>query len=202
MNNFIKYYWGFFILVPIFFLSIKGCNQTTNLEKENKVLSEKAKTNKDFGQYYLDMSNAKDDQIRFLKKEIESLNKSVNKKQIVLKAAQKQTIKPIYIPQLQPCNDSLQLVYAKSVLKDSLCNGVIAGKDSIIDKNAKVISLQDYQKLHLLSAIEKNQLAIAVQDTIIFNDKKIIKNEKSKKTFWKLTTVGLGIVILKLLLIK
>lgn len=203
LSKFINWLKSNFILILVIIaliLLLKSCGiEKLNLQIENEKLSEQAKNNKDFGQFYLNQYNQTTDKYDSLKKQSTSLKQQnlileqkASKSLIALRNAQKQTTKPIYIEELQPCNDSLQNMYEYSIIKDSLCDKTITDKDSIIDNNKKtikndslLISLSERQKGYLLSANEKNLMAIAVLDTIVLNDKKTIRSEKIKKNFWQ-----------------
>jgi len=215
--NWLKLNFVLILVIITLILLLKSCgSEKSNLEIENAKLTEQAKTNKDFGKYYLDQYNeskSKEDSLKrqsvSLKQQNLVLEQTALKSLIALRNAQKRTTRPIYIKELQPCNDSLQKMYEYSIIKDSLCDKTITDKDSIIYNNKRTIkndsitiALAERQKSFLENANEKNLMAIKILDTIILNDKKTIRNEKIKKNFWKVTTAGLGALILKMLLIK
>ena len=95
--------------------------------------------------------------------------------------------RPAYVPELQPCNDSIQVQYKYSIQKDSACNETIAFKNTEIDKlNIKVYIL-DTTKANLTDFVKTMEAEKNF-------DKKVVQVEKSKKTFWQYTTGVLAVV--------
>jgi hypothetical protein len=202
MKNFLKRNWQIIVIVVLVFCLIKSCDGKSATETQNAKLQEEAKTNKDFGQFYLNQYNQTKDKEDSLKKrsvaleqENNVLEQTVIKSKNALLQLQKASKKPQYINELQPCNDTLQKVYEYSVQKDSACNetinqldSVIDGKNEIIKNDKATISLGEKQKSYLENANEKNLMAIEVQDKIIDNQKKQVKKESNKKTFWQIVS--------------
>jgi hypothetical protein len=201
--------WKIIVIVVLVFCLIKSCNGKSATETQNAKLQDEAQTNKDFGQFYLNQYNQTKDKEDSLKKvniALEQQNSILEQTSLKSKNAllqlQKASKKPQYINELQPCNDTLQKVYEYSVQKDSACNetisqldSVIYGKNEIIKNDKATISLGERQKGYLESANEKNLMAIEVLDKIIENQKKQVKKEKKKKTFWQIVAGVLTVFI-------
>ena len=96
----------------------------------------------------------------------------------------------------------IQSVYAVSIKKDSMCNVVISDKNYEIAKQDTIIKIQEVQKSDLLKANDLTLNANKNLEFITVNDKKILRREKLKKNFWKLTAIGVSGVLIKTLTTK
>jgi len=191
---FIRNFQIILIVILVFFL-LKSCDVGLELKNKNAKLETRKDSLQNLSKRQLDQVSdlemvvqAINDTVKFLKKESKV---SENR----LYALQKKiSFRPKYIYEIQNCNDTIQSIYNLSVTKDSLCNNVISDKNKIIVKQDKVIIADSLQKTLLRSVVEKKDLAITVQDEIISNNKKQIRKEKTKKTFWQIVT-GVLIVL-------
>ena len=117
-------------------------------------------------------------------------------------ALKNKKVKPIYIESIIDCNDTVQSLYKYSIVKDSLC------KVAILDKN-KVISVQDSTYKHqekenkeLKGIVLKEEVQNKNLNEIITIEQKEVRKEKLNKNIYKLTTLGLAGLILKILLFR
>lgn len=104
---------------------------------------------------------------------------------------QNKSKRPVYVTELQPCNDSIQVQYKYSIQKDSACNETIAFKNTEIDKLNVKVHVLDTTKANLTNFVK------TMEAERIF-DKKVVKVEKSKKTFWQVVSGALAGTILYL----
>lgn len=102
---------------------------------------------------------------------------------------QKKSKRPEYINELQPCNDSIQIIYEYSVLKDSACNLALSDKNVQIEKLDTIVKIQETEKANLTDFVKNLET-----ERII--DKKQNFVEKKKKTFWQVVSVTLTAIAL------
>lgn len=73
---------------------------------------------------------------------------------------------------------------------------------NVIDKQNTIITLENEKKNVFQKSISQRDTILKNQNLLIVNQKKSIRNEKVKKTFWQITTASLTAIIVKLLFIK
>lgn len=84
------------------------------------------------------------------------------------------------------------------VLSDSIiseADGLLIVKDSLID-------LCNFKNKTFAKIVEVKDTIITMQEGIILNDKKHIKNINTKVKMWKALTISLGTLITYLLIVK
>jgi hypothetical protein len=176
------------LIVILAFCLLKSCKQT---EAENEINTDsliKSNSNLDFKNNELESQNT---QI------IEALNSlseaSKQTERILYRLQQKTSVQPLYVADITDCNDTIQQLYSVGLYKDSLCNNVIATKDSIILKKDDIIGNDSVVKSNLKKIIENKDLTIESQDKLIVSETKKTRSEARKKTFWQILTAVLTI---------
>lgn len=117
-------------------------------------------------------------------------------------ALKNKTVKPKYIENVVDCNDTIQNIYKYAVSKDSLCNVAIIDKNEVIQNQDTIIKTNVLEKQEYVGLLTLKDNANKNLESIIGNDKKEIRNQKLNKNIWKLTSVGLVGVILKMVIFK
>lgn len=100
-----------------------------------------------------------------------------------------------------------KVVILDSIKSNAIINIIVKGQvaerkllianDRVSQRNNVIKKLQEQEEASC-KMLDISEHASAIKDTIIFNDKKIIKREKRKKGFWKYISIGLtGLLILQ-----
>ena len=108
-------------------------------------------------------------------------------------------VKPIYIENVNDCNDTIQSIYKYSVEKDSLCNSVISAKNLVIRVQDTIIKDNDSIKGELKNMLSLKNGEVQANKNIIEYQSKEIKKQKLIKNGYKLGVVAL---IVKMLFFK
>lgn len=103
--------------------------------------------------------------------------------------------------------DSIQakkglIFYAKCEMKAKeleVTKEILQLNHSVIDKQNTIITLENEKKYVLQKSIIARDTILKNQNIIITNQKKSIRTEKAKKTFWQITSASLTAIIVKLL---
>ena len=98
---------------------------------------------------------------------------------------QKKSKQPIYVPEIKPCNDSLQSLYNFSVKKDSACNSVISNKNIELNKKDTIINIQNKEKTVLTNSVKNQEFDNKKLNDIVEIKDKLYIQEKKKRTFWE-----------------
>jgi cell division protein FtsB len=197
----IKENWLAITVIIILLLTLKSCNN------ENKTLADANQSGKDISEYYIKQYNTTKDERDSLKAENQDLAHTAYILEIeatevkkALKKAQAKTVKPIYIKELQPCNDSLQNMYTQTKTNDSLCNSAISvlnsvnkAKDSIIANNQKILEKSENETYLLFDATQELKKEKAKVVEYLAVSEKQTKKESNKKTFWQIVTTVMAI---------
>jgi hypothetical protein len=188
MKNLILKNWKIIVIVVLAFCLLKSCGGNSMTETQNaKLLKSKIDSLEYLSNRNLDKFHDAEMVIKVAVDSIRVLNKQSKLIETKLYQLQKKTsVKPIYIENVVDCNETIKAIYDQSTLKDSVCNSVIAEKNKVIEKVNYVISADSAQKRTLNHIIEMKDLHISVQDGNIANQKKQVKKEKNKKTFWQI----------------
>lgn len=193
----------YFIIITILIsLCFRNCNDKSKFEIEN---NKYAKSNDSLNILFQKSVLEVERYERDLKKLNEELLIAQNNSQVSetkYYALKNKTIKPKYIDNVVDCNDTIQSIYKYAVSKDSLCNIVITDKNIVIKQQDTIIKTNLSEKKELVEMIDLKENANKNLESIISNDKKEIKQEKNKKNIWKTTSVGLALVVLKMIIFK
>lgn len=193
----------YFIIITILIsLCFRNCNDKSKFEIEN---NKYAKSNDSLNILFQKSVLEVERYERDLKKLNEELLIAQNNSQVSetkYYALKNKTIKPKYIDNVVDCNDTIQSIYKYAVSKDSLCNIVITDKNIVIKQQDTIIKTNLAEKRELVGMIDLKENANKNLESIVSNDKKQIRQEKNKKNLWKITSVGLAGVILKMIIFK
>lgn len=192
----------FLAFIMMIYFSFKGCNDKSNLQTKNeKYLKSNDSLNVLYQKGVL--------KIEKNERNIQQLNKDLlvahNNSQIAetkYYALKITKVQPKYIENLTDCNDTVQKIHSYAVTKDSLCNETIVAKNIEIKNQDSIIVETNQQKSQYIGLLVLEKNAKTNLNIIIDNNNKEIRNEKLKKNIWKLTSVGLAGVILKLIINK
>lgn len=190
------------LLLTMIYFSFKGCNDKSRLQTNNEKY---IKSNDSLNILYQKGILETEKYERNIKQLNADLLVAHNNSQVAetkyynLKRAKD---KPKYIENLSDCNDTIQSIHLYAITKDSLCNNVILAKNIEIKNQDLIIGQTNLQKKEYVGLLELEKNAKNNLNGIIDNQKKEIRNEKLKKNIWKLTSVGLTGVILKMIIFK
>jgi hypothetical protein len=110
--------------------------------------------------------------------------------------------KPVYITNIADCNDTIRYIYKYSMLKDSLCNEAIIDKNENLQIQDTLIKIYKGEKRELLSMVDSKTAENKNLNSIIGIEKKEVSKQKLGKNFYKITTIGLLGLVLKMILFK
>lgn len=181
-------------------LLFNKCNSNNGLQLANKDFKKQADSSRIASEKLILKVEKAEIDLNLLKKDLEKAHNKTDISEAKLYALQKESKKPRYIESVKDCNDTIQSIYSYSLKKDSICNVVISDKDNEISKQDTIIKIQEIQKKELILANDLTNNANQNLEKIIYNDNKQIKHERNKKNFWKTTSVGLSLVVLKVLI--
>ena len=187
------------VVIIISFFLIRSCNsknsEIENLQNSNQSLIEKSKSSDKKVKDLLYVAQDYEIETLYLKEQLSATEKVAYQSETKLKQLQKLSSRPQYIPELQPCNDTIQKVYNLSIKKDSVANAVILDKNKVIETAKTVIQKQDSTKQVLYLAVHEQKYNLQIKDLVIGNDKKIIDKEKRKSTTLKIVIGGLLVLL-------
>lgn len=180
------------VIVVLVFCLLKSCNSKKSDEqksyKKEKDSLAKVNSNLEFQNNELAEQNIQ------IIDAVNSLSETSKKtERILYRLQQKTALQPSYVSDIADCNDTIQQLYNVGLQKDSLCNNVIATKDSIIVKKDIIIGNDSVVKVNLKKIIESKDLTIASQDRVIVSESRKTRYESRKKTFWQILTAVLTI---------
>lgn len=192
MKQFLKLNWQLIVIVILAFCLLKSCNNEKSEEqksyKKEKDSLQKVNSNLEFQNSELSEQNTQ------IIDAVNSLSEASKQTERILYQLQKKTaVKPTYVPEISDCNDTIQHLYNVGLQKDSLCNNVIATKDSIIVKKDVIIGNDGVVKSNLKKIIDNKDLTITNQDKLIVSEIRKTRYEARKKTFWQILTAVLTI---------
>lgn len=193
----------FFIILLVISLScFRNCNDKLRFQSENnKYIKSNDSLNILFQKSVLEIEK-NERKLKILNEELLIAQNNSQVSETKYYALKNKKIKPIYIDNLVDCNDTIQYIYKYSISKDSLCNLAIIDKNLVINKQDTIIKTNLTEKKELKDMIDLKENANKNLESIILQDKKEISQEKNKKNLWKITSIGLTGVILKMLIFK
>lgn len=174
------------VLFCFIILNIKQCNSTT--ESAKTILLEKS--NDSLGMVFkmLKLSNKKL-QIEFELANLDLLD-AQNQSQISeTKSAnlQRQRTRPLYVPEIVNCNDTIQSLYDFSLKKDSASKMVIFNKTFQIIKLDTIIKIQEREKNNLTDYVKNSKIETDNLKSIIEIKNKEFNVQKRKNAFLNYT---------------
>jgi len=193
----------FFILILVISLAcFRNCNDKLRFQAENnKYAKSNDSLNILFQKSVLEVERHERN-LKILNEELLIAQNNSQVSETKYYALKNKTIKPKYIDNVVDCNDTIQSIYKYAVSKDSLCNIVITDKNIVIKQQDTIIKTNLAEKRELVGMIDLKENANKNLESIVSNDKKQIRQEKNKKNLWKITSVGLAGVILKMIIFK
>jgi len=193
----------FFILILVISLAcFRNCNDKLRFQAENnKYAKSNDSLNILFQKSVLEVERYERN-LKILNEELLIAQNNSQVSETKYYALKNKTIKPKYIDNVVDCNDTIQSIYKYAVSKDSLCNIVITDKNIVIKQQDTIIKTNLAEKRELVGMIDLKENANKNLESIVSNDKKQIRQEKNKKNLWKITSVGLAGVILKMIIFK
>lgn len=192
----------FIILLVISLACFRNCNDKLRFQAENnKYAKSNDSLNILFQKSVLEIEK-NERKLKILNEELLIAQNNSQVSETKYYALKNKIIKPKYIDNLVDCNDTIQYIYKYSISKDSLCNLAIIDKNLVINKQDTIIKTNLIEKKELKDMIDLKENANKNLESIILQDKKEISQEKNKKNLWKITSIGLTGVILKMLIFK
>lgn len=192
----------FIIIIILSFLCFRNCNDKSRFQiVNNKYAKSNDSLNILFQKAVLE-TERHERNLKILNKELLIAQNNSQVSETKYYALKNKALKPKYIENVVDCNDTIKSIYKYAVSKDSLCNIVITDKNIVIKQQDTIIKTNLVEKSELVGMIDLKENANKNLESIISNDKKEIKQEKNKKNLWKITSVGLTAVILKMIIFK
>lgn len=192
----------FIVLVIISFLCFRNCNDKSVFQVENKRYEKSNDSLNILYQKAILKVEKYEMQLTNLNNELLVAQNNSQFSETKYNDLKSKTAKPRYIENIVYCNDTIQSIYKFSLAKDSLCGIAILDKNQVISKQDTIIKTNLLEKKELVSIIDLTENANKNLESIIVNDKKEIRQEKTNKNFWKLASVGLAGIILKMVIFK
>ncbi len=192
----------FLALIIISFFCFRNCSDKSRFEVQNSKYEKSNDSLRILEQKGQLKIEAYDRHLKQLSAELLVAQNNSQVSETKYYALKNKTVKPKYIENIVDCNDTIQSIYKFSLAKDSLCGIAILDKNQVISKQDTIIKTNLLEKKELVSIIDLKENANKNLESIIVNDKKEIRQEKTNKNFWKLASVGLAGVILKRVIFK
>jgi hypothetical protein len=192
----------FLTLIIMSFLCFKNCSDKSRFEVQNSKYEKSNDSLRILEQKGILKIEAYDRRLKELSSELLIAQNNSQISETKYYALKNKTIKPKYIENVVDCNDTIQSIYKYAVAKDSLCNIAIIDKNKAIQKQDTIIKINVLEKQEYNGLLILKNNANTNLESIIKNDKKEISNQKLNKNIWKLTSVGLAGIILKLVIFK
>lgn len=190
----LKSNWIYYAIIIFLILLLRSCgNVVLEIDNNNIELEKRVDSLQKNSKIKLEQVSNLEKENSKSKDSIKNLIKASKTKEILLYKLQKSS-RPHYITEVKDCNDTIQSIYDKCVLKDSLCNVIIDTKNNIIAEQDGVIVNDSLQKTILNSVIDEKDIVIKLKNDIIIKDKNQIKIEKRKKTFWQVIAGALTVL--------
>ena len=177
------------IILALFFfiiLNLKQCNSIN--ESAKTILLEKSNDSLSLVFKMLKLSNKKL-QIQFELANLDLLD-AQNQSQISetkLASLQRQRTRPLYVPEIVNCNDTIQSLYDFSMKKDSASKVVIFNKTFQIIKLDTIIKIQEREKNNLTDYVKDSKIETDNLKSIIEIKNKEFNIQKRKNTFLNYT---------------
>jgi len=192
----------FLLLLIMTFLFFKGCGEKSNLQvKNDRYKKSNDSLNVVYQKTVLNIEKYERD-IYILRNDLAKAKVDVKKVEVKYNSLKNKTVKPKYIELIADCNDTIQSIYKRSIEKDSLCDIVVEGKNFVIVKQDSIITLDSLAKKDLFKMVDIKSNENKNLESVVLNNKKEIRNEKVKKNFWKISSISLIGVILKMVIFK
>ena len=191
IKNFLVKYWQFIVIIVLFFIVIKKCNNTDFLDGKKENLEVKEKENANNSMFYFDEYLKQTKRTSSYQKKADSLQSRINNIQLPKWYNRKKLITVLPITNVKDCNDTIAKIIEIAKVNESICDTIILKfKKENIQQDSIIIS-QSKEVLNLVKSDSfKTKQVINLKDIVKIEEKKV-KKEKRKNIF---LTILLGVV--------